>query len=264
MAYIGNNLQVANENYRLIDDISSSFDGVTTTFALQVNGATPVPFPTNPQQCLISVNGVIQEPDPTGTTGFNLVGTNIVFSSAPTGGHAFFGVILAGADYVTVGSTFPDGSVGAPSITFRDDLDTGFYRSGSGTIGYSSNGVASALAFLNSVQTWTAGQRGEITTVTSSSGVMAIDFNASNNFYIELTENITSVTATNATAGQSGSIFIAQPASGGPYTVGGWAAAFLFSGGTAPTITATNSKTDRVDYVIRASGEIQVVWTGNY
>jgi len=126
MAYIGNNLQVANENYRLIDDISSSFDGFTTTFALQVNGATPVPFPTNPQQCLISVNGVIQEPDPTGATGFNLVGTNIVFSSAPTGGHAFFGVILAGADYVTVGSTFPDGSVGAPSITFRDDLDTRF------------------------------------------------------------------------------------------------------------------------------------------
>lgn len=119
-------------------------------------------------------------------------------------------------------------------------------------------------AVTDVVQTFTAGQRGEITTVTSSSGVMGIDFNASNNFYIELTENITSVTATNATAGQSGSIFIAQPASGGPYTVGGWAAAFLFSGGTAPTITATNSKTDRVDYVIRASGEIQVVWTGNY
>ena len=119
-------------------------------------------------------------------------------------------------------------------------------------------------AVTDVVQTFTAGQRGEITTVTSSSGVMDIDFNASNNFYIELTENITSVTATNATAGQSGSIFIAQPASGGPYTVGGWAAAFLFSGGTAPTITATNSKTDRVDYVIRASGEIQVVWTGNY
>jgi hypothetical protein len=93
---------------------------------------------------------------------------------------------------------------------------------------------------------------------------LAVDFDASNNFYIELSENLTSVTASNATAGQSGSIFIAQPASGGPYTVGGWAAAYLFSGGTAPTITATNSKTDRVDYVIRASGEIQVVWTGNY
>ena len=119
-------------------------------------------------------------------------------------------------------------------------------------------------AVTDVTQTFTAGQRGEITTLTSTSGVMDIDFNESNNFYIELTENITSITATNAAAGQCGSIFVALPAAGGPYTVGGWAAAVLFSGGTAPSITATNSKTDRVDYVIRTSGEIQVVWTGNY
>lgn len=113
-------------------------------------------------------------------------------------------------------------------------------------------------------QTYTAGQRGELTTVTSSSGVLDIDFDASNNFYIELSENLTSVTATNPAVGQSGSIFIKQPSSGGPFTVGGWAAAYLFSGGTAPTITATNAKCDRVDYVIRSATEIQVVWTGNY
>jgi len=131
-------------------------------------------------------------------------------------------------------------------------------------IGVTVQGYDADNAVTDVTQTFTAGQRGEITTLTSSSGVLAVDFDASNNFYIELSENLTSVTASNATAGQSGSIFIAQPSSGGPFTVGGWAAAFLFSGGTAPTITATNSKTDRVDYVIRASGEIQVVWTGNY
>ena len=113
-------------------------------------------------------------------------------------------------------------------------------------------------------QTYTAGQRGEITTLTSSSGALAIDFNASNNFYIELSENVTGVTASNPAVGQSGSIFIKQPASGSTYTVGGWNAAFLFSGAVAPTITATNGKCDRVDYVIRSATEIQVVWTGNY
>ena len=113
-------------------------------------------------------------------------------------------------------------------------------------------------------QTYTAGQRGELTTVTSSSGVLDIDFNASNNFYIELSEPLTSITATNPAVGQSGSIFIKQPASGGPHTVGGWASAYLFSGGTAPSITQTASKCDRVDYVIRSATEIQVVWTGNY
>ena len=113
-------------------------------------------------------------------------------------------------------------------------------------------------------QTYTAGQRGEITTLTSSSGALAIDFNASNNFYIELSENVTGVTASNPAVGQSGSIFIKQPASGSTYTVGGWNAAFLFSGAVAPTITAVNAKCDRVDYVIRSATEIQVVWTGNY
>ena len=143
------------------------------------------------------------------------------------------------------------------------DLAAGNYLDNA-DIGVSVQAYDADNAVTDATQTFTAGQRGEVTTVTSSSGVLNIDFNASNNFYIELTENLSSITVSNATAGQSGSIFIAQPASGGPYTVGGWAAAFLFSGGTAPTITATNSKTDRVDYVIRTASEIQVVWTGNY
>jgi len=114
------------------------------------------------------------------------------------------------------------------------------------------------------VQTFTAGQRGEVTTVTSSAGALAINFDDSNNFICTLSQNITSVTFTNATAGQSGSIFIKQPASGGPYTVGGWGSGFKFSAGTAPTITATSSKTDRIDYVVIGASEVQVVWTGNY
>ena len=139
--YIGNNLQVANPSYKIIDDISSGFNGSTTSFALQVSGATPVPFPISTQQVMISVNGVVQEPDPSGSAGFKLLGSNIVFSSAPANGHAFFGVINAGADYVTAGSEFPDGSVTSPSFTFESDTNTGWFRSGSGAVGYSANGV---------------------------------------------------------------------------------------------------------------------------
>ena len=140
MAYIGNDVR-SNEDYKIIDDISSGFNGSTTSFALQVGGATPVPFPKFEQQLLISVNGVIQEPDPTGSAGFKLLGTNIVFSSAPTNGHAFFGVIYAGADYVNAGGTFPDGSINFPSITFSEDTDTGFTRTASGTISVISDGT---------------------------------------------------------------------------------------------------------------------------
>ena len=140
--YIGNDLQIAHPSYKIIDDISSGFNGSTTSFALQVSGATPVPFPISTQQVMISVNGVVQEPDPNGNAGFKLLGSNIVFSSAPANGHAFFGVINAGADYVTAGSEFPDGSATAPSFTFQDDQDTGWYRNASGDVGYSSNGAA--------------------------------------------------------------------------------------------------------------------------
>ena len=115
-------------------------------------------------------------------------------------------------------------------------------------------------------QTYTAGQRGEVTTVTSSSGGLNIDFPASNNFYIELSEAITSITFSNSNTsiGQTGSIFIKQPASGATYAVGGWATGWKFSGAAAPTITAVNDKCDRIDYVVRANADIQVVWTGNY
>jgi hypothetical protein len=75
----------------------------------------------------------IQEPDPTGSAGFKILGNNIVFSSAPANGHAFFGVILSGADYVTVGTEFPAGSATAPSITFGTDSNTGLYSVTGGT-----------------------------------------------------------------------------------------------------------------------------------
>ena len=140
MPYIGNDIR-ANVDYKTIDDISGSFNGSTTSFALQVGGAAPTPFPKYETQLIISVGGVIQEPDSTGTTGFQLSGTNIVFSSAPASGESFFGVILAGADYLNAGGTFPDGTVAVPSITFSSDTDTGIFKSGNGLVSISSNGT---------------------------------------------------------------------------------------------------------------------------
>ena len=140
MPYIGNDIR-ANVDYKTIDDISGSFNGSTTSFALQVGGAAPTPFPKYETQLIISVGGVVQEPDSTGTTGFQLSGTNIVFSSAPAAGEAFFGVLLASADYLNAGGTFPDGTVTVPSITFSSDTDTGIFKSGNGLVSIASNGT---------------------------------------------------------------------------------------------------------------------------
>lgn len=179
---------------------------------------------------------------------------------------------VARGTYSNLNSSISDLQEG--EICYATDQDKLYVKEGSslvstqadvsGDIGVTIQGYDADTAKTDLAQTYTAGQRGGLTTVTSSSGVLDIDFDTSNNFYIELSEPITSITATNPAVGQSGSIFIKQPASGGPYTVGGWAAAYLFSGGSAPSITQTASKCDRVDYVIRSATEIQVVWTGNY
>ena len=141
MPYLGNDLYVAQPSYRNIDDISGSFNGSTTSFPLTVSGSAPVPFPINSNQCLISVAGVVQRPDDTGSEGFRISGANIIFSSAPGTGVDFFGVILAGADYVNVGVNFPSGSAVAPSITFDSDLDTGIYNSAPNQVSITTSGT---------------------------------------------------------------------------------------------------------------------------
>ena len=161
MPYIGNNLR-SNNAYKTVDDVSSSFNGSTTTFALTVNGSAPVPFPKYETQLIISVGGVVQEPG----TGFTLSGTNIVFGSAPASGESFFGVILAAADYLNAGGTFPDGTNTVPSITFSDDTDTGIFRSGSGLVSIAANGVKVAT-FPTS-----AGSSGQVLS-TNGSGVLS-------------------------------------------------------------------------------------------
>jgi len=141
MGYLGLTPTTAQQNYLNIDDISGSFNGTTTSFALQVGGVAPTPFPVT-NSCLISVGGVVQQPDDTGTDGFRISGGNIIFSSAPGTGEDFFGLVLAGADYLNVGANFPDGTVGTPSITFASDLNTGIYHPSTDSIAITSGGTA--------------------------------------------------------------------------------------------------------------------------
>lgn len=135
-----------------------------------------------------------------------------------------------------------------------------------------------AGASVSAANEWTAGQRGEVTNIDSSSGVLAIDFDASNNFLCITTENITDINYTNLDAdmvGQTGSIFFQY---GGAHTVGGWDTETRWIGGTggtnnAPTFTATNGQCDRVDYIIvsdrdtpsaRSHVRVQMVASLNY
>ena len=145
MAYLGIDPKVAYSSYRNIDDISASFDGFVTTFPLTVNGVAPTILPINEQQLLINVGGVPQQPDPSGANGFRLVAGNIVFSSAPSIGETFWGVILATANYISANTRFTDGSASLPSVTFASDPTTGIYYLGAGQLALSTGGTERAV-----------------------------------------------------------------------------------------------------------------------
>ena len=87
MAYIGR--QQSSGSFIKLDDISSQFNNVKTTFDLKVGGE-PF-FAGNPYTLLVSLGGIIQE----AISAFQIVEDKITFASAPTGGANFFCVVLA-------------------------------------------------------------------------------------------------------------------------------------------------------------------------
>ena len=106
-------------NIREIDNISSGFDGSDTTFTLQVSGVNVEP--ANVQQLIISVGGVMQNAG----QDFTLSGSTLTFTTAPTSGLTFFGVLLGTALSL---NTVADGSVGTSSfempLTIGDGNDS--------------------------------------------------------------------------------------------------------------------------------------------
>lgn len=111
-------------------------------------------------------------------------------------------------------------------------------------------------------RTFTAGQRGEITTLTDGANI-SVDLAASNNFVVTLAGNRTLDNPTNIVAGQSGSIFIVQDGTGDRTLAYG--SYYDFAGGTAPTLTTgTPSAVDRIDYIVRSTTSIHCVFTANY
>ena len=119
-------------------------------------------------------------------------------------------------------------------------------------------GTDTAGADLDTANTFTKGQRGEITALSDGSTITP-DFNDSNNFSVTLGGNRTLANPSNLTAGQSGSIFVTQDGTGSRTLAYG--SYWDFAGGTAPTLTTTASAVDRIDYVVRTTGSIHAVAT---
>ena len=127
-----------------------------------------------------------------------------------------------------------------------------------GQITFVGNQTFPGAAELNTAQTFTAGQRAEITALTDAATITA-NFADSNNFSVTLGGNRTLSNPTNIVAGQSGSIFISQDGSGSRTLA--YDSYWDFAGGTAPTLSTAANAVDRLDYIVRTSTSIHAVLT---
>ncbi len=113
------------------------------------------------------------------------------------------------------------------------------------------------LADLGSVGTFTAGMRGEITTLTDAASI-AINLDDSNNFTVTLGGNRTLANPTGTpVAGQSGVIIAVQDGTGSRTLAYG--SQYKFENGSAPTLTVAQANAiDVLSYFVKSSTEILI------
>ena len=185
-------------------------------------------------------------------------GTYTMTAPVITGGSitgiTFTSIVVTGGSITGITDlAVADGGTGASTLT-------GIIK-GSGTSALTTATVGVDYAGIDTAQTFTKGQRGEITTLVDGATVTP-DMADSNNFTVTLGGNRTLANPSNLTAGQSGSIFIVQDGTGSRTLAYG--SEYDFIGGTAPTLSTAASSVDRIDYVVRTTGSIHCVFTANY
>lgn len=197
-------------------------------------------------------------------------------------GDSNTGVYSPGADQVaiTTGGTqrllvgsggqvgFVQGSASTPAISFIADTNTGIHNPSADTVAIACNGAnvvqispsgmvnstGGAYAAVNTPQSFTAPQRGALSSVAYAASV-TLDLSTSNHFSIgALTGNITLNNPTNQMAGQSGVIFLTQDATGSR-TIS-YGTNWLFEGGVDPALSTPANSRDVLSYFVESSGNI--------
>jgi hypothetical protein len=140
MAYIGKQPVVG--NFVKLDAITTS---ATATYNL-LNGGVAY-FPQTANNCIVSLNGVIQSP----TSAYTISGSTIVFSDALTASDSIDFILVLG-DVLSIGTpsdatitnaklALTAGSAGTPTISTAADTDTGIFFPAADTIAFTEGGT---------------------------------------------------------------------------------------------------------------------------
>lgn len=182
----------------------------------------------------VFVGGVYQQKNT-----YSVSGTTLTFTAAPPAGTNNVEVVWTQPLAVGVPS---DGTIGTAKL--QDGAVT--------TVKLQDAGVTPAkldrsYAAIASTNTFTAAQRGSITTLTDGATITP-DFSVANMFRVQLGGNRTLATPTNLVEGQSGSIDIYQDNTGSRTLAYEWAWDFI--GGVAPTLSTNARARDKLVYQV--------------
>ena len=164
-------------NIKRIDDISSSFNGILTSFALTSNSSAVTP--TNNQSLVVNLGGVIQDP----TDDYTITNNNIVFSTAPVSGLSFSAILL-GTSYSAVSQTSEYASV-AGIATYASTAGISTYASNAGISTYASTAGISTVA-----ENLTNSPNIIVGSVTADSGLIMLISHCLNFLYLALTNTL--------------------------------------------------------------------------
>ena len=182
MAYLGRDL--TSGNYLKLDDITSQFDGSLTEFNL-TNGGQAF-YPGSSYSLLVSLSGVIQEPESAYTINQN----TIVFASAPSELDEFFCIVLGIAVNIGVpgDGTVDTGKVKDGAIT-REKLAEDALVGAAGTWASDSVGVTTTkiVGIGTTVVVGTASSEGVLQTfgnIAITDGALTINQNVNQSITI--------------------------------------------------------------------------------
>ena len=146
----------------------------------------------------------------------------------------------------------PAGNIAATNVQSAiQELDT--EKIATSAIGSTVQAYDADTAKTDVVQTFTAAQRGAITTLTDGATITA-DFAVTNHFQVTLGGNRTLANPTNVVAGQSGAIRVVQDGTGSKTLAYG--SNWKFPAGAAPVLTTTANAVDLLVYFVESSTRI--------
>jgi len=215
--------------------IGTSGDGITASIA---NASTTPSITLNIPDASATARGVV-------TTGVQTIAGAKTFSGNTTiaGTLNVTGVTTLTAAPVLSSTTasqalFTDASknVVSKAVTGTGDVVLKDSPSFSGMVTIPTATVSGAITAKNYVTT--------VPAATTAAATTSIDFSTGNIFKLSLGTNITTLSISNAVAGT----YLLEIIQGGTYTIA-FPAAWKWSGGSAPTITATSGKTDIITIV---------------